>query len=191
MRRLLIEALLLLAVVLMARMLLCSGAEIERLEANQSALNQTVTYYRNRLGDSVASASALRLRCSEYERLRARDAQELHALGVRLRRLESQSKLATDERVEFSAPLELPPHTIDDTVRLFSWRDPWVEVEGAVGPDSVQCRIRSVDTLVQVVHRVPHRFLFIKWGTKALRQEISSKNPHTRIVYAEYIELER
>ena len=51
--------------------------------------------------------------------------------------------------------------------------------------------IRSVDTLRQAVHRIPRRFLFIRWGTKALRQEIVSTNPHTRIVYAEYVKIER
>ena len=78
-----------------------------------------------------------------------------------------------------------------DTVRLFRWRDAWVTIDGLVAGDSVRCRIESVDTLRQVVHRIPHRFLFIRWGTKALRQEIASSNPHTRIVYTEYIRTER
>ena len=78
-----------------------------------------------------------------------------------------------------------------DSVRLFRWRDPWVTVEGRIGRDSAVCRIRSIDTLRQVVHRIPRRFLFIRWGTKALRQEIVSTNPHTRIVHAEYVKIER
>ncbi|MBD9136617.1 MAG: hypothetical protein EGP78_03145, partial [Alistipes shahii] len=78
-----------------------------------------------------------------------------------------------------------------DTVRMFRWRDPWVSVEGRIGRDSAACRIRSVDTLRQAVHRIPRRFLFIRWGTKALRQEIVSTNPHTRIVYVEYVKIER
>ena len=49
----------------------------------------------------------------------------------------------------------------------------------------------DVDTLRQAVHRIPRRFLFIRWGTKAHRQEIVSTNPHTRIVYAEYVKIER
>ena len=74
-----------------------------------------------------------------------------------------------------------------DTVRSFRWRDPWVTVEGRIRGDSADCRVESVDTLRQVVHRVPRRFLFIRFGTKAVRQEIVSSNPHTRIVYAEYV----
>lgn len=37
--------------------------------------------------------------------------------------------------------------------------------------------------------RVSQRFLFIRWGTKAIRQEVVSSNPHTRIVYTDYIKL--
>ena len=71
------------------------------------------------------------------------------------------------------------------------WRDAWVTVEGRIRTDSVACRVESTDTLRQVVHRIPRRFLFIRWGTKALRQEIVSSNPHTRIVYSDYVKFER
>ena len=64
-------------------------------------------------------------------------------------------------------------------------------VEGLVGRDTAACRVESRDTLVQILHRVPRRFLFIRWGTKAVRQEILSRNPHTKIVYAEYVKIER
>ncbi|MEG1886285.1 MAG: DUF6549 family protein, partial [Alistipes sp.] len=78
-----------------------------------------------------------------------------------------------------------------DTLRLFRWHDTWVRVEGLIGADSVQCRVESVDTLQQIVHRIPRRFLFFRWGTKAIRQEIVSTNPHTQIVYSEYIEMKK
>lgn len=78
-----------------------------------------------------------------------------------------------------------------DTLKTFRWHDPWIRIEGSIARDSVRCRVSSVDTLRQVIHRIPRRFLFIRWGTKALRQEIVSSNPHTRIVYAEYVRIER
>ena len=120
------------------------------------------------------------------------------ALGIRLRRLEAAAKAVAVTDAEIRTPLRdtvvvrihdtLP---VRDTVRMFRWRDPWISVEGRIGRDSAACRIRSVDTLRQAVHRIPRRFLFIRWGTKALRQEIVSTNPHTRIVYAEYVKIER
>lgn len=164
-------------------------AENRRLVENQTALAADVAHYRTRLGTEAASVQALRLRCGEFETLRAADAGEIRRLGIRIRRLEAAAKAVAVTDAEIRTPLRdtvvvrihdtLP---VRDTARVFRWRDTWVSVEG---------RIRSVDTLRQAVHRIPRRFLFIRWGTKALRQEIVSTNPHTRIVYAEYVKIER
>ena len=165
-------------------------AEIRRLTQNQSALASQVSHYRTRLDDEAASAQVLRLRAADAERIRQ--------MGIRIRRLEAASKSVTATRLELHAPLRETVRValrdtlvVRDTVRLFRWRDAWVTVEGMLRDDSVACRVESVDTLRQVVHRIPRRFLFIRWGTKALRQEIVSSNPHTRIVYTEQVRIER
>lgn len=172
--------------------------ETGRLKQNQHALASEITLYRTRAGQEAASAEALRLRCREYETLRAADAAEIRHLGIRLRRLEAAGKTVTATSVVANAPLRdtvvIRIHDsvpVIDTLRTFRWRDAWVSIEGTLRADSVHCRIRSTDTLRQVVHRIPRRFLFIRWGTKALRQEIVSTNPHTRIVYSEYVRIER
>ena len=172
--------------------------ENRRLTQNQHALAAGIERYRTRLGQEAASVQALRLRCAEFEELRAADAAEIRRLGIELRRLEAAARTATATKVEIRTPVR---HTVvvrlrdtlvvRDTLRLFRWRDAWVRVEGAVTADSVLCRVESTDTLRQVVHRIPRRFLFIRWGTKALRQEIVPSNPHTRIVYSEYVKIER
>lgn len=173
-------------------------AENRRLVQNQTALAAEVAHYRTQAGQEAASAQVLRLRCGEFEALRAADAKEIRRLGLKIRRLEAAAKTVTATEAEIRTPLRDTvvvrsgdPHPVRDSVRLFRWRDPWVTVEGRIGRDSAVCRIRSIDTLRQVVHRIPRRFLFIRWGTKALRQEIVSTNPHTRIVHAEYVKIER
>lgn len=173
--------------------------ERRRLDANQTALMSDVEIYRTKAGKAAASNMVLNLRVSELEKLRAADAGSIRDLGIKLRRVESTAKTATATVVELRAKLrdtvivrETPAGAVVlDTVRLFRWRDPWVTVEGLIERDSVACRVESVDTLRQVVHRVPRRFLFIRWGTKAIRQEVMSSNPHTRIVYTDYIELKK
>lgn len=172
--------------------------ETGRLTQNQYALASEITLYRTRAGQEAASAEALRLRCREYEKLRAADAAEIRRLGIRLRRVEAAGKTVTTTAVATTAPLRdtvvIRIHDsvpVIDTLRTFRWRDTWVSIEGTLLADSIRCRIRSTDTLRQVVHRIPRRFLFIRWGTKALRQEIVSTNPHTRIVYSEYVRIER
>ncbi len=186
MKKILIWILLLLAAGSLLRVYRGAKDEIARLEANQSALNEALSLCRGELDDSVASCRVLRLRCGEFEELRAQDAAEIRRLGIRLKRAEAVARNLTNTQLQIALPLR-DTIRLYDTVQLFRWHDPWVEVEGVVSADSVRCRVRSVDTLVQVIHRVPHRLWFIRWGTKAIRQEIVSKNPHTRVVYAEYI----
>lgn len=173
-------------------------AENSRLKQTQAALADQTELFRNRLGEATAQSQALRLRIAEFERLRADDAARIRSLGIRLRRVEAAAKAVAATTAAVRTPLRdtvvvrlRDTLLLRDTVRMFRWRDAWISVEGQIADDSVCCRVESVDTLHQIVYRVPRRFLFIRWGTKALRQEISSSNPHTRIVAAEYVKIER
>lgn len=190
-----------------------------RLLRNQTALLSDMIRYRTEAGQQAVSVQILEMKCAEFKRLRAADARRIRELGIKLRQVEATARTATATAVEIQVPLRdtviacpnapclnrsdtLRYYTytahlnalrpiLHDTLKTFRWNDPWVEVEGVIHGDSVGCRIESVDTLLQVVHRVPRRFLFIRWGTKAIRQEIVSSNPHTRIVCTEYVELKR
>lgn len=164
------------------------GNEVARLRNNNEALVTETELYRNRLNESTASVVALQLRLNEYRKQHALDTKRIKALGVQLRRVESVAKTATESRIEFVAP-RCDTVILRDTLSIFRWSDQWVKVEGIIRGEEVNCSIKSMDTLHQVIHRVPHRFLFIRYGTKAIRQEITSSNPHSHIVYSEYIEL--
>ncbi|MCL2041942.1 MAG: hypothetical protein FWG84_07905 [Bacteroidales bacterium] len=78
-----------------------------------------------------------------------------------------------------------------DTIRCMSYSDVWLDFDGCEVDGSVEAAIISRDTLVQFVHRVPRRFLGIPFGTKAIRQEVVTKNPYTEIMYTEFISLKR
>ena len=171
-------------------------SEQRRLQNNNHSLLQRVEYYRTSADESAASVQALRLKVGEYEELLAADAEKIRAIGVKLRRLESVSKSVVETDVAVKTPLRDTVIIRDtllqiDTLRLFRWNDSWVTVDGVISADSVECRVQSVDTLHQIVHRIPRRFLFIKYGTKAHRQEIISSNPHSKILFSEYIKIER
>ena len=162
--------------------------EIARLRNNCEALTSETKFYKTRLGESAASVMALQLDLDEYRERHEQDLKRIRSLDIRLRRIESVSKTATKSEVEFVAP-RCDTVILHDTLSLFRWNDAWTNVEGIIRGEEVECKVESVDTLHQVIHRVPHKFWFIRYGTKAIRQEIVSSNPHTRIVYAEYIEL--
>ena len=165
-----------------------SHSEVLRLRNNNEALASEPKLYKTRYNDSAASVVAMQLQLKEFKEQHSRDAKRIRALGLQLRRVESAARTASESRVEFVAP-RTDTVLVRDTMSLFRWSDEWVRVEGLIRGDEVKCRVESVDTLHQIVHRVPHRFWFVRYGTKAIRQEIVSSNPHTRIVYAEYVEL--
>ena len=196
-------------------------AERRRVQSNIVVLTDSVEFYRTESGKHAASRQVLSLRASELEQYNAQLAAQVRELRIRNRRLEAAAMTATRTEVQITAPLEDagPKPTAwekhgeavrraADSVKarlnrkyfgesnpaeakVFSWSDRHVSVDGVIRDDSVSCRVVSVDTLQQIVHRVPRRFWFIRWGTKAVRQEVVSSNPHTRIVYTEYIEFNR
>lgn len=167
--------------------------EKERLTGNQEALMDEVQYYQDEAGRNAASVQRLELSKAELEAYNGELTQRIEDLNIKLKRVQAATTTATQTNVEIKTIIK---DTIiyRDTGMLvlpaIKWQDPWVNVDGIIKPDStVDLSIQSVDTLFQVVHRVPKKFLFIRYGTKAIRQEITSSNPHTKIVYSEYIEL--
>jgi len=168
--------------------------EKKRLVNNQEALLTDVETYKTEAGKNAASVLRLELSKSELEAYNGELTQRIEDLNIKLKRVQAATTTATQTNVEIKTIIK---DTIiyRDTGMLvlpaIKWQDPWVNVDGIIKPDStVDLSIQSVDTLFQVVHRVPKKFWFIKYGTKAIRQEITSSNPHTKIVYSEYIELE-
>lgn len=193
-------------------------AERRRVQSNNEVLTDSVEFYRTESGKHAASRQVLELRASEMERYNAQLTAQVRELRIKVRRLEAAATTATRTEVQTTAPLEPagPQPTAwekygagvrraADSVKaalerefsglpkvpeakIFRWADRHVSVDGIIRTDSVSCHVTSIDTLRQIVHRVPRRFLFIRWGTKAIRQEVVSSNPHTQIVYTEYIQ---
>ncbi len=168
--------------------------EKDRLAGNQQALLEKVDYYQTEAGKSAASVQRLELSYSELEDNYNQVCQVADELKVKLKRIEAASTTQTKTEVKIQTIVRdsvvlrdsLPPLR----VQAIEWKDPWVTVTGELRAKDLSLNVTSVDTLVQIVHRVPKKFWFIKYGTKAIRQEIRSSNPHTKIIYTEYIELD-
>lgn len=204
-----------------AALLRAERAERRRIQTNNEVLTDSVEFYRTASGQHAASRQVLELRTGELERYNAQLAAQVRELRIKVRRLEAAATTATRTEVQITAPLEpvgRKPSAWEkygtgvrraaDSVKaaldwrysglpkvpeakVFRWSDQHVCVDGIIRDDSVSCHVTSIDTLRQIVHRVPRRFLFIRWGTKAIRQEVVSSNPHTRITYTEYIEFDK
>lgn len=179
------------------------AGEIRRLESNQESLMVDVETYRTESGLNAARADRLQLTVEEYktalresEGTVASQKKVINDLGVKIRRLQSVSQSVAVTGVDTTVPFirDTLPLTRTELSAvpvcsgLIEWRDPWVSLKVKVEGDGAQVQLRSVDTLYQIVHRVPKRFLCIPFGTKGIRQEIICSNPHTVLVYTEYIE---
>lgn len=186
---------LVIAVIAIAVELIAIGklsAERDRYKANQTALLADVEHYKTQSGLNAASVQKLTLTNAELKKNYDDIVKTAEDLKIKVKRLQSASTASTETKVEIRTVVKdsivyvkgEPTKTI-----AFDWRDPWTDVEGIIRKDSVSLSVQSTDTLVQLVHRVPRKFWFIKWGCKAIRQDIVSKNPHTNIVYTQYIEL--
>lgn len=168
--------------------------ENDRLERNQRALMGEVQLYRTENDRSAASIEALELTVAEFREAHERDAKEIESLGIRLRRAESYAKSAMITTIADTIVVRdtvVVRDSLPESYRYFAAADAWSRVEGILYGDSLSYAVHSVDTLHQVVHRVPRKFWFIRYGTKAIRQEVWSSNPNTELVYTEYIELPR
>ena len=129
---------------------------------------------------------------AEFRELHRDAAKEIASLGIRLRRAESVAQSVAVTTLTDTVVVRdtiVVRDTVAVAVRHFAAADTWSRVEAILFGDSVQYAVRTIDTLHQVVHRVPRRFLFIPYGTKAIRQEVWSSNPNVELVYTEYIEL--
>lgn len=165
----------------------------DRLKSNQTALLQEVESYKTKDGKNAVSIQMLELKKSELEDGRKELLRTISGLKIRLKRVQSISQTELHTNVAVNTVVKDSIVIVRDSTYIptlsFKWKDPWVSVEGLIQDKNVDMAISSIDTLTHVVHRVPHKFLFFKWGTKAVRQSITSSNPHTSIVYAEYIQL--
>lgn len=179
-------------------------SERDRLQNNQTALLDDVAYYKTESGKYAASVQSLELSKSELQEHCNELVKTVEDLNIKIKRIQSVSQTATKTEVPIKTevrdsivyrnPDSLsvdPARPIIDTLKRITFKDPWVELDGTINKNIFTGKIQTVDTLIQVIHRVPHQWWFFKWGTKAIKQEIRSSNPYTKIVYTEYIELKR
>lgn len=169
--------------------------EKKRLSSNQEALLSDIDYYKTESGKNAASVRALDMKRRELEKHRSDLSAMVEDLNIKLKRVESTSTTAIESNYEIKTIIKdsiIYRDRVIPIVKCVEYRDRYITISGRIDTTGLfSGSIHTVDTLDQVVHRVPKRFLFIKYGTKAIRQEIVSRNPNSRIVYTEYVEIKR
>lgn len=174
--------------------------EISRLSGNQTALLDSVSYYKTESGKHAASVKILELTKSELEDNCKGLAEQVKTLGIKLRRAEAVAQTATKTALEFQAKVrDSIIYVVDstatrhylDSLRKVEWSDPWVNFHGELRGDDLTAKIESVDTLTTILHRVPRKCWLIRWKKNEYRVEVVSSNPHTKIVYEQYVKVSK
>lgn len=167
-----------------------------RLSDNQRSLLEDITFYRTKDSLSAASVEQLTFTQGELKRYCGELVETCDQLKIKVKRLQSVSTSATETEYNietvFRDSLVVRDSIVVDTLRCVTYKDAWLTFVGCTSDGATfDAKIESRDTLITIIHRIPRNFLFLKWGTKAIRQEVVSKNPHSRIVYTQYIKLKK
>ena len=150
-------------------------AEIERLERNIDAMNETEVQYISKLGDAAVKRKALELSARELKKQNADLYNEVKALDVRLKDALSVSKVVTKTVIK-----EVVRTDTINGAAIAEYRDPWNTIRSEQRGDSTELSYQGNDTIVGVISIRKKRFLFFRWGVKSVDYDVSNKNPKTK-----------
>lgn len=167
-------------------------SENRRLADNNRTLTERLAHTTALANSQRLSIGRLRMTAGELEELRPTHALRIEQLGINLRNARALTLTATHTLLDTLLPPPPSPERLSDSITTpIRWNDAWVSLTLTPNPDGTHLHFISHDTITQVVHRIPYKWWIFRWGTKALRQEIRSSNPHTKLVFSEYIEIEK
>lgn len=186
---------LLLTIIMMSVRIQALKREKIRLKANQETLLSDVRYYRTSDSLNAAGVNRLTLTCREFRKHAEELTGMVESLKLKVKRLQSISQTGSETQYDIKTvvrdSLVIRDSLIIDTLKCVSYADAWLTFNGCADGKEFRAEIESRDSLTTVVHRIPRKFWFIRWGAKAIRQEVISRNPHSRFIYTKYIELKR
>lgn len=151
-------------------------AEIERLDRNIDAMNETEVQYISKLGDAAVKCKALELSARELKKQNADLYNEAKALDARLKDALSVSKVVTKTVIKEVARTD----TINGAA-IAEYRDPWNTIRSEQRGDSTELSYQGNDTIVGVISIRKKRFLFFRWGVKSVDYDVSNKNPKSKM----------
>lgn len=151
-------------------------AEIERLDRNIDAMNETEVQYISKLGDATVKRKALELSARELKKQNADLYNEVKALDVRLKDALSVSKVVTKTVIK-----EVVRTDTINGVTVVEYRDPWNTIRSEQRGDSTELSYQGNDTIVGVISIRKKRFLFFRWGVKSVDYDVSNKNPKSKM----------
>lgn len=174
--------------------------ERDRYRSNTETLLQDVETYKTKDSLNAAKVGVLELKLSEFERYRASDAELIKNLQTKNRELEAVTTAQMETISQLRGTVRdsivyLPGDTTTTVLKCVDISDPWFSLNGCTTPDGTfSGTFVNRDSILIVATVQYKRFLNFLWKTNKVKNreiDIISRNPHTKIMGVEYIEIEK
>lgn len=174
--------------------------ERDKYRTNTETLLQEVSRYQTKDSLNAAKVGVLELKLSEFERYRASDAELVKTLQTKNRELERVTTTQMETINELRATVRdsvvyLPGDTVTTVLRCVDIVEPYFELHGCATPDGQFTGTHINRDSLLIVETVQYkRWLGFLWKTKKIKNreiDVVCKNPHTKIMGVEYIEIEK
>lgn len=137
----------------------------------------------------------LRLTVDEYKRYRAEDAMKIKEMGIRLEELTATGKIDASVEISIQAPIKdtvFLHDTVSENCQKVEIKNEYLSFSGVIQNKHLSCDLHVPVRLQQAFGiEYKHKFLWWRWEVKAVHQTISSDNPYIRILYSEFIHIEK
>lgn len=152
------------------------AVELERRERTVTALQAAEQTYLTKLGDAAAKRQVLELSEKELRKSNADLHEEIKALNIRVKDALSATKTTTNTLIDERVRID----TVNNVIQA-KYKDAWNNIRSEQVGDSARLYYEGRDSIVGVVSIRKKRFLFFRWGVKAVEYDISNKNPKTKV----------
>lgn len=174
--------------------------ERDKYRTNTETLLQDVSRYQTKDSLNAAKVGVLELKLSEFEKYRASDAELIKTLQTKNRELEAVTTAQMETITKLRGTVRdsivyLPGDTTTIVLKCVDISDPWFSLKGCTTPDGEFTGTHINRDSILVAATVQYkRFLGFLWKTKKIKNreiDVISRNPHTKIMGVEYIEIEK
>lgn len=174
--------------------------ERDKYRTNTETLLQDVSRYQTKDSLNAAKVGVLELKLSEFEKYRASDAELIKTLQTKNRELEAVTTAQMETITKLRGTVRdsivyLPGDTTTIVLKCVDISDPWFSLKGCTTPDGeFTGTFVNRDSILVAATVQYKRFLGFLWKTKKIKNreiDVISRNPHTKIMGVEYIEIEK
>lgn len=167
--------------------------ERDKYQQNTNTLLSDIKRIQIDSSTMAIDVKTLRFTLDEYKQYRTEDAKLIKNMGIRIKDLEATAK----QNIIVNAPIQaeirdtlILRDTISQFISTVKMKNPHLTLNCIIENDTMKGTIVLPVNLHQAIWaEYKHRFLWWRWGLKAIHQSVGSDNPYVQINYSEFINI--